>query len=151
MEPGSREESQALAFLGLLANCGGHKLRPPSYLTLQNIQLLEMRIGSGKAARAAMEPDELRDEVNVYLFLQAAPGPAVERALRAFRRNRKTKPRDEAWEDFMCEAVAPFLGTLTPEIRADLEEQLDTLGEIPANTVNAEPPPGQKASRPDPN
>lgn len=144
MEPGSRHERNALAFLELLAGCGGYKLRPPSYLTTQNIALLEMKMTDGDA-------DEKRDKVNVYLFLQAAPGVSVARAMRAFRRAIPDRGRDGAWEDLLCEWVEPFLGTLTPQIRQDLEEQLETLPEADAARVTAEPPPGGTGSRHDPN
>lgn len=153
IDPDSREEKQALSFLSALAEEGGYKLRPPSYLTVQNVKLLDLGFGKseGEGSVTDLDADERQDQVNVYLFIQAAPGPDVERALRAYRKALRTKSREEAWEDFICNAIAPFLGTLTPSAKASLEAQLETMDEADAAIVRGEPPRGQREERPDPN
>lgn len=153
MTPDSREEKNALAFLDHLAGTAGYKLRAPGYLTLQNIQLLGLAIGQGEEARATLDADALRDEVNAYLFIQAALLPTVSRAVRAYRAalRQHAGARPVPWETFLCEHVEPFLAELVPADQAALAEQLGTLDEIAAARVNADPPPGQKKDRPDPN
>lgn len=151
MEPGSREEKNALAFLDHLAGVGGHKLRPVSYLTLEQVALLELRLAGGDEARATLDANGLQDEIHTYLFLQAAPLPVVSRAVRAFRRLRAGKARAEAFEEFIVEHVEPFLATLAPEDKADLAASLESLDQIGAAQVTPVPPPGQKREHPDPN
>lgn len=151
MNPDSREEKNSLAFLDYLAGAGGYQLRPPSYYTLETMHLLELALIAGKEAWAALDPDAQRDEIHAYLFIQAAPLPAVARAVRAFRKARRTQPRPELWEDWVCEHLEPFLATLAPEHKAALEDQLEALDEIDAARVSASPPPGGKSERTDPN
>lgn len=111
IEPDSREEKNALSFLDALMKETGYELRPFGYLTLQNIQLLGLTFGRGKQ----MDADSLRDEVNMYLFIQSAPGNAVARGVRSFRRALRTQPREEALEGFICDFVEPFLAQLSLE------------------------------------
>lgn len=142
MEPGSRAEKNSLAFLDHLAGVGGYTLRPPGYLTLEQVGLLELRLVRGKDEYEALSASEKLDEIHAYLFVQAAPLPTVSRAVRSFRKARAALPRDEAFEEFMVNHVEPFLATLTPDIKAELKEQLGQLDEIEAARVDAEPPPG---------
>jgi len=151
MEPGSREEKLALSFLDHLAGIGGHKLRPVSYLTLEQVGLLELNLARGDEGRAALDPNALQDEIHTYLFLQAAPLPDVSRAVRKFRRERATKDRAEAFEDFVVNYVEPFLATLAPEEKAELAESLEGLDQVVAAQIVPAPPPGQKRETPDPN
>lgn len=152
MHPKSREEKNALAFLDHLAREGGYKLRPPGYQTAINLQLLESRFLTGGEVWKALSADEQRDELHAYVFIQAAPLPLVARAVRKFRRDRATHPREDLWEDFVCEVIEPFLAELAPEDRAEIEQQLGSLDEIEAARVIATPPSGGKnTERPDPN
>src|ERR1051325_3903490 len=151
MQPDSREEKNALAFLDYVAGSSGYKLRPASYYTIETMKLLELALIAGKAAWMALDPDAMRDEVHTYLFIQAAPAPRVSRAVRTYRRWRREKAREEIWEEWMCLFVEPFLADLTPEVRAEFEEQLETLDEIDAARVSADPPAGGRRERPDPN
>ena len=133
------------------ASVQADKLRPPGYLTLETVGLLELSLARGKEQFMALEEAGRLDEIHAYLFIQAAPLALVSRSVRAFRHALKTQSRSEAFEDFVCTAVEPFLATLTPDIQGELAEQLGQLDEIEAARVDASPPPGGKRERPDPN
>ncbi len=150
MEPGSREEKNSLAMLDHLAGMGGYQLRPPSYYTVENVRLLELCFGD-KERLKELPAAALQDELHAYLFIQAAPLPAVARAVRGYRAARAKMEREAAFTDFICDHVEPFLATLTPDIRAELAEQLTGFDEIEAARVDASPPPGGKTERHDPN
>lgn len=150
MEPGSREEKNALAFLDYLVPDGkGYKLRPISLHTLQTMQTLEMAMIAGNIKE--LDPEAVRDELNAYAFIQVAPVPRVARAARAYRKLRREKPREECWEDWLCDYVEPFIADLSPQDRAELEYQLETFDEVDAAQVVAMPPRSGKTERHDPN
>lgn len=154
MEPDSREEKNALAFIEHLTSACGYTLRPPSYLTLEYVGLLGLTFGR-RADGAAQDADPARsaDEVHAYLFIQAAPFRTVSRGIRSYRAELKTVPREEAFENFLADHVEPFLAALTPEVKAELAEQLGQMDEVSAAQIDAMPPPspGGKTQRHDPN
>lgn len=146
-----REVKNALAFLDHIGEVTGRKLRPASIYTLANMQLLNLvQIGEDKKVvhNKAVLASDIAD---VYLFLHAAPERVVSRAVRSYVRAASAGAA-EALEDFICDHVAPFLMTLSPEVLEELTEELDKSDEIAAAQVHATPPKRTgKEEPPDPN
>ena len=146
-----RTEQNGLAFLGRLAGAGGYTLRAFSYYTLNAVQLLDLAFGSA-VAWTALDADAQREQVNALLFIQGAPLPEVERAIRAYRRTRREQSQLCAWDDFLATAVAPFLASLGPDAHKSLAEQFEQMTEAGAAVVDARPPKsGRNRERLDPN
>lgn len=142
-----RERLNALSFLDSMVASGGYKLRPAGYLTVNCLRLLEMSLGRGDEALAALSRQEMEEQVYAFLFIQAAPVPQVNRAVRQYERARFPRgagvapmSREDAWNQFIDEHVAPFLAEIPPDGVAAVYEQLQQLEEADAATVDAEPP-----------
>ncbi len=153
-----RREQNSLAFLdvGQLGT-----LRPVSYWTLETLRLLDL-MGEGAREYSTLDADGKRDWRHVFLFVQSAPVPSVARAVRRYVAEKKLPPpvtshqspvtsASAAWENFVCGHVEPHLATLGAEARESLVEQLDTLGELAATKIDAEPPSAGRRERPPPN
>lgn len=149
-----RETRNALAFLSHVVKGTGGELRPPGLYTLNCMKLLDMLTTEGDDAKPVVKLTTAiaaTDLSNTYLFLHAAPVPQVERAVRAYVRE-KDRDREEAWENFIADKVAPFLSTLAPEELVKLQDELGKLDEIAAAQVTATPPDrAGKTELPDPN
>ncbi len=141
-----REELNGLAFISRLASTGGYRLRAFSYATTKAVDLFKLAFNSPKEW-AALDSDTQADQVHALMFIQGAPLPEVERAARRFRKLRREQSPEAAWEDFMCETVAPFLATLGPDAQKDMLEQFAQMEEAGAAVVDARPPKGQARSR----
>ncbi len=144
-----------MAFLSHVARAGGGELRPPGFYTLNCMGLLDMIAVEGPEEKPVLKlrSDALaaRDLSNTYLFLHAAPVPDIERAVRAYDRDKERRGASDAWEIFVAERVAPFIATLAPEELVKLQAELSSLDEISAAHVAAEPPEHGAASKTDPN
>ncbi len=149
-ETKQRETKNALSFLGRLAGTGGYKLRAVGYYTMEAIKLFGLAFGDPESWQK-LEQTLQRDHVHALMFIQGAPIPEVERAARRFTRIEKTDGREAAWEDFVCDIVAPFLATLGTDAQVDMLDQFEQMSEAGAAIVEARPPKGQKRERPDPN
>lgn len=151
--PDERTRRNALAFLDAFAHAAGVEgPRPMGYLAISNLQLLGLKLGQGKEAIAGLSPVEKRDQINAFIWLLCAPLPAVSRALRAYDRALtagRTQP--EAFEDLMIDTIEPWIATIGTEALERALATIDTLEDIDAAAVTAQPPPDAKTERTDPN
>jgi hypothetical protein len=143
-----RDRSNALAFLDQLVSPGGFKFRPFSYGTINNMRLLGMALGRGKAAVEALTGQQKADQIHAFLFIQAAPLPVVSAAVRKHSGylGEEGATAESAFEKFMIEHVEPWLSEIPPEGIAAASTQLEQLGELAAAVVEAKPEQGQKKS-----
>jgi hypothetical protein len=151
MNPEERSQKNSLAFSETTATPAGFKMRPVGYKTLSWMRLLELTLGEGEAAMAALSQSQKMDQLHAFLFIQSAPIDMVHRAVRSYVKRRAGQPANAALSAIALEFFHPWLADLPPDALDLAGEQLGEMDEITAAVVDAKPPKDHKPERPDPN